>query len=69
MHCDEKFLNKPEDFVNEMVEGILAAHPVRLKGVEDEPGAIVRADAPVKGKAAIATGGLYRIQGFAEIFT
>jgi phosphoenolpyruvate---glycerone phosphotransferase subunit DhaK len=53
----KKFLNKPENFVDEMVEGILAAHPDRLKGVPGEPRAIVRTDAPVKGKVALATGG------------
>ncbi len=53
----KKFLNKPEDFVDEMVEGILSAHPDRLKGLEGEPRAIIRADAPVKGKVALATGG------------
>lgn len=52
----KKFLNRPEDFVPEMLEGLLAAHPDRL-AYEGDLHAIVRADAPVKGKVALATGG------------
>lgn len=53
----KKFLNKPEMFVDEMLEGILAAHPDQLKNVADDLRCIVRADAPVKDKVALATGG------------
>ena len=52
----QKLINRPEDFVAETIEGILAAHPEALKRVEGDI-AIVRADAPVDGKVAIATGG------------
>ncbi|MEK7862750.1 MAG: dihydroxyacetone kinase subunit DhaK [Chloroflexota bacterium] len=52
----QKIINRPELFVDEMLEGILLAHPAALKRGGD-PRAIVRADAPVKGKVAIATGG------------
>lgn len=52
----KKILNRPADFVDEMLEGILRAHPNQLKSGGDKR-AIVRADAPVKGKVAIATGG------------
>lgn len=52
-----KFINAPEAFVDEMLEGILAAHPDRLKSVGDDLRSIVRADAPVSGKVGIATGG------------
>jgi len=51
----QKILNDPERFVDEMLEGILAAHPGQLR--MPAPRAIVRADAPVEGKVAIATGG------------
>jgi phosphoenolpyruvate---glycerone phosphotransferase subunit DhaK len=51
----QKILNAPEAFVDEMLEGILAAHPNRLR--MPAPRAIVRADAPIQGKVAIATGG------------
>jgi dihydroxyacetone kinase DhaK subunit len=52
----QKLINRPEDFVAEMLEGILAAHPDQLRR-GDDPRAILRADAPVAGKVAIATGG------------
>lgn len=51
------FYNQDENYVNEMLEGILSAHPDMLKKVNDEIRAIARADAPVKNKVAIATGG------------
>jgi phosphoenolpyruvate---glycerone phosphotransferase subunit DhaK len=51
----QKILNDPGLFVDEMLEGIVAAHPDRLK--RPSARAIVRADAPVQGKVAIATGG------------
>jgi dihydroxyacetone kinase-like protein len=52
----KKIINDPMAFVDEMLEGILAAHPDQLKGTRD-PRAIVRADAPAQGKVAILTGG------------
>jgi len=51
----QKILNDPEPFVDEMLEGILAAHPAQLR--RPAPRAIVRADAPVADKVGIATGG------------
>ena len=51
----QKILNAPEPFVDEMLEGILAAHPDQLR--RPSPRAVVRADAPVDGKVGIATGG------------
>jgi dihydroxyacetone kinase-like protein len=52
----QKLINSPEDFVAEMLSGILAAHPDKLR-LGGDARAIVRADAPVAGKVAIATGG------------
>jgi dihydroxyacetone kinase len=52
----QKLINSPDDFVDEMLEGVLAAHPDQLRR-GDDPRAILRADAPVRGKVAIATGG------------
>ena len=49
----QKILNDPEPFVDEMLEGILAAHPDQLR--RPSARAIVRADAPVAGKVGIAT--------------
>lgn len=53
----KKIINDPFAFVDEMLDGILLAHPNKLKAVTEDRRAIVRADAPVQGKVAIATGG------------
>ena len=52
----KKMLNQPEDFVPEMLAGLFSAHSDRLASAGDLH-AIVRADAPVAGKVALATGG------------
>ncbi len=52
----KKIINKPEMAVPEMLQGMMKAHP----GIIDVlPGtqAVVRCDAPVKGKVALLTGG------------
>jgi len=51
----QKILNDPERFVDEMLEGIVAAHGSELRRVG--PRGIVRAAAPTAGKVAIVTGG------------
>ena len=53
----KKIINDPMAVVDEMMEGILKAHGHSLRAVDGDLRAIVRADAPVKGKVAIATGG------------
>lgn len=52
----KKFLNAPEQFVDEMLEGIYAAHPGELTCAAGDPRCLVTARA-VKGKVGIATGG------------
>src|SRR5512146_2817617 len=52
----KKILNAPADFVPEMLDGLLKAHPDQL-AYEEDLHCIVRADAPVHGKVALATGG------------
>lgn len=52
----KKLINKPEDVVTEELQGIAAAHPDLVK-VHFEPNYIVRADAPVRGKVALVSGG------------
>lgn len=52
----KKMLNRPADFVPEMLDGLVKAHPTQLAYAE-EIHCIVRADAPVQGKVALATGG------------
>ena len=51
------FYNNDENYVSEMLEGILAAHPNMLKKVNGEIRAIARADAPIQDKVSIITGG------------
>lgn len=53
----KKIINEPGRFVDEMIEGILLAHPELLKTPGDDPRIMVRADAPVTGKVGIVTGG------------
>ncbi len=52
----KKIINQPANFVPEMLEGLLKAHPDQL-AYEEELQCIVRADAPLQGKVALATGG------------
>lgn len=52
----KKILNNPENFVTEMLDGLLKAHPDQLAYTQDIH-CIVRADSPVEGKVALATGG------------
>src|SRR5258708_37969818 len=52
----KKLINQPEDVVKEELQGLAIAHADLLK-VCYEPNYIVRADAPVKGKVGILSGG------------
>src|SRR5262249_53122932 len=52
----KKLINKQEDVVTEALQGIPPAHPDLVK-VHFDPNYIVRADAPVRGKAALVSGG------------
>lgn len=53
----KKILNNPADYVDEMLDGLVAAHPefYRLHG--DSHRVIARASAPREGKVGIVTGG------------
>ncbi len=53
----KKIINDPKDFSRETVEGILCAHPDRLKTLEDDFQILVRNDSDKKGKVAVVTGG------------
>lgn len=53
----KKIINNPENFVDEVVEGILLAHPESLKSASADNRALVRAGAPFVGKVGIVTGG------------
>jgi phosphoenolpyruvate---glycerone phosphotransferase subunit DhaK len=52
----KKLINDPADVVREELQGIEAAHP-DLVSVQYDPYVIVRADAPIKGKVALISGG------------
>lgn len=52
----KKLINAVDDVVLEQLQGLAAAYPDLLK-VHLEPNYIVRADAPVKGKVALISGG------------
>ncbi len=52
----KKLINKPEDVVKEGLLGMAAAYSDLVK-VHSEPNYIVRADAPVKGKVGVISGG------------
>src|SRR5581483_1988937 len=52
----KKLINDPGDVVRESLAGLAAAHADILK-VHFDPTYVVRADAPVKGKAGVISGG------------
>ena len=53
----KKFIDDPFDFVEELTEGIIKAHGDYYRADKGDLRIIVRQDAPIKGKVAIATGG------------
>jgi dihydroxyacetone kinase-like protein len=52
----KKLINRPIDFVRESLEGMAAAHGDQIK-VNLDPIFVYRADAPVKDKVAVISGG------------
>ena len=52
-----KIINDPSLVEDQTVDGIIAAFPNHVKRIDGTRRALVRADAPLKGKVAIATGG------------
>ncbi len=52
----KKLINKPEDVVTEELQGVALAYPDVVK-VHFDPNFVYRADAPVKGKVALISGG------------
>ncbi|KWV53689.1 dihydroxyacetone kinase [Rhizobium altiplani] len=53
----KKLINSGADAVDEMLEGVLAAHPEHLYAVEDMPRAIVAKNGPRNGKVGLVIGG------------
>lgn len=52
-----KIINRPDDFVDEVLEGVLLAHPHSYRAVSQDRRAIVDAESPRRGKVGIVTGG------------
>lgn len=52
----KKIINSPENFINEMLEGIYLAHPDMVESVEGDPRCLV-SKVKKAGKVGIATGG------------
>ena len=52
----KKLINRPEDVVTEALEAMALAHADLLR-VSYDPNIIVRADAPVRGKVGLVSGG------------
>ncbi|MCX7028189.1 MAG: dihydroxyacetone kinase subunit DhaK [Spirochaetes bacterium] len=53
----KKIINKPENFVEEMLDGIVRAYGDRLKLAGEQGRVILRAQGPKKGRVGIVTGG------------
>jgi dihydroxyacetone kinase-like protein len=53
----KKIMNNPVHFVDEMLEGILAAHPRQIRYVNNDLRCIVKGGPGIKNKVGIATGG------------
>lgn len=55
----KKIMNRADDFVEESLKGILLAYPELLVAHPEDIKAVNRAEAPIKEKVAIVTGGGY----------
>ncbi len=53
----KKLINDPKVIVEEMLEGILAAHPKHLRQLTHSPRSLVAVDGPRPGKVGIVVGG------------
>lgn len=53
----KKILNSPQAYVDEMLDGLVAAHPEALRRLGDDGRVIARAGGAFKGKVGIVTGG------------
>jgi len=51
----KKLINEPEDIVDEMLDGMVAAYPDELRRLDDAE-VLVREDAPVDGKVGVVSG-------------
>ena len=53
----KKLINDPNAIIEEMLEGIVAAHPQHLRQLEQHPRAIIARSGPRPGKVGLVIGG------------
>ncbi len=53
----KKLLNEPNAYVDEMLEGLCAAHPQYFRRIGEAGRVVARTDGPVSGKVGIVSGG------------
>lgn len=53
----KKILNRPADYVDETLEGLLAAHPDQLRRLGEDGRVVARSRGALAGKVGIVTGG------------
>ena len=53
----KKIINQPDQFVDDVIDSLLIAHPGWIKAATADRRALVRADAPKQGRVGIVTGG------------
>lgn len=52
----KKIINKPEDIIDQMLDGMVKANPEKIVRIEGTS-VIARKDAPVEGKVGLISGG------------
>ena len=53
----KKLINEPKVIIEEMLEGVVAAHPRHLRQLPGSPRSVVAVDGPRKGKVGLVVGG------------
>ncbi|MCG8511660.1 MAG: dihydroxyacetone kinase subunit DhaK [Rhodospirillales bacterium] len=53
----KKLINDPANVIEEMLDGMIAAHPNHLRQVENSPRSIIAVDGPRQGKVGYVIGG------------
>ena len=53
----KKLINDPANVIEEMLDGMIAAHPKHLRQLQNSPRSIIAADGPRRGKVGFVIGG------------
>ena len=53
----KKLINNPANVIEEMLDGMIAAHPKHLRQLHNSPRSIIAADGPRRGKVGFVIGG------------